>query len=891
MSSPVSRILKAERWMLPADLVTGDRPLVTVGAPAGYGKSTLLAEWCQELKRQACDVVSLVMDPDDRDGDRLILDLLHAFAPADAQRSHMLLGGVGEQGKRAVIMALLAEIASRRQRTALFIDDTHWLAAAAVGSILRQLITHQPSSLALVLSGRNRLAAHSGDALLQGRARSYGAEQLAFRAREVADLLRQHGVEPRPSLVDGIMERSRGWPAVVRLIAMILQEEASAEDSLLQGLVERRQVLTEYLSDVLLSRLPARSARFLLGISLLRRFSAELAAATTDMGDADRLLEELERLALPWSPSGDPTLPYALHPLVREFLLARLRREEPEDLQRFTSAARVWLTDNRRIDAAIDLSLDVGDVTGAAELIDRFARSAARHYGRHATFLYWCNKIPPAQLSNFPRIQVVRVWSLNVVRRYDEADRILTELSNLAGEEARAASPSGPTASSVVALAEFERYVQRTLRDQWIGLASAVRHWLARWPDAETLYQGMAYTMIGCGETAASDFESALQSYRTARRLYLACDAHYVAVWVAMWTAVALAKQGKYRDALHECDEAVSYTTSRLGGHTPAELMIQAQRGFLLYEFNRLDEAGSALEHGLTALVEQSSVDSMIMGYVALARLQNARCMHLDALETLAEGEVLGWSHALPRLAIALAAERIDLLLRQGETAQAVVLWQELERTVRNRLAEEHMLALHDKAQRIEARIALLRGEPERVQALLTPALEQAHRTGQKRKQVEIRLLCALSAQEAQCQDVAIQHLHDALDVAMSQGFVRVFVDEGEAAGRLLTAYRETRVRGGRVAMGEYLQQLLNALEEGKPKSPAAFSTVLTQQEARILGKLQSPLSNRELADSLFITEGTLKWHLKNIYAKLGVTSRVAAIAVSRERGLLSGER
>jgi LuxR family maltose regulon positive regulatory protein len=89
--------------------------------------------------------------------------------------------------------------------------------------------------------------------------------------------------------------------------------------------------------------------------------------------------------------------------------------------------------------------------------------------------------------------------------------------------------------------------------------------------------------------------------------------------------------------------------------------------------------------------------------------------------------------------------------------------------------------------------------------------------------------------------------------------------------------------------MGEYLQQLLNALDEGRPRAATDLATVLTQQEARILGKLQSPLSNRELADSLFITEGTLKWHLKNIYAKLGVTSRVAAIAVSRARGLLSG--
>ena len=886
MAGADSKILRAERRNLPVNFASLDRPVIAVSAPAGYGKSTLLAEWRRDVLALGFQFVSLVVDADDRDGDRLLLDLLNAFAPADAKRSQMLLGGVGDRGRRAIIMALLAELSAREQRTVLFIDDIHWLDDSAAESILRLLVGHLPERLALVLSGRSNLTGPASEALLEGRMRRYGTAQLALDSANIGDLLRQHHVQPRPVLVRNILERTQGWPAVVRLIAMTLQEDEGHQDSLLQSLLERRQALSEYLSNVLLSRLPSRTAQFLLGIALLRRFSAELAAVTTEMADAAALIEDLERRALPLSASGDASLPYALHPLVREFLLVRLRHDDPALLRRFTANALEWLTAQQRNDAAIDLSLDAGDVDAAAALIDGFARSAARHYGRHATFLYWCNKIPREQLSNYPQIQVVRVWTLNAMRRYAEADEVLAEV------EATVSDPTRTHDPQVIERLELEQCIRLVLRDQWINLAPRVHAWLQRWPQSDALHRGMAFTMIGCDQIAGSDFENAIENLSTGHRLLSECRAYYVATWVSMWKAAALAKQGNYRQALFTCDEAVAVVASHLGGQTPAEIMMHAQRGLLLYELDRLEEAGAALEYGLTAMIEQSSVDSLIMGTVALARLQNARHMHLDALDTLAEGEVLGWSQDLPRLAIALAAERIDLLLRQGEAAQASELWQVLQQTVKRRTSAACDLALHDKTRRIEARLALVRGDWADASERVAPALENATRTGQKRKQVELLLMQALASHGAKNVEHAFALLKRALEVAMPQGFVRVFADEGASMHALLEAYVDSR-RGSaaRTAMHEYLGLLVDAAQHEQTRDSAApvqdALSALTRREIKILGKLQSSLSNRELAGALFITEGTLKWHLKNIYSKLGVASRVAAIASGRERGLL----
>lgn len=891
--SPASRYLHAERRELPAKFLALQRPVVSVSAPAGYGKSTLLAYWRRHLDARGWRVVSLDVDADDRDGDRLAIDLLHVFAPADAQRSQMLLGGVGEQGKRALIMALLAELSSDSAPTVLFIDDIHWLGEAAAQATLRLLIAHQPLPLALVLSGRSDTTALATEALLDGRLYAFGTPQLAFNEEEVAKLLAQYDIPARAQLVGSIVERTQGWPAVVRLLAMTLQGDDRHQDAFVDSMVERRLALTDYLSEVLLARLPARSARFLIGISLLRRFSVSLAAAATGMDDAAQLLDDLERRALPLASSSDAAMPYVLHPLVRDFLRARLRREDPGYLGQVAARARAWFDGQQRIDAAIDLSLDIGDVAGAAALIDRFARTAARHYGRHATFLYWCNKIPQADLSRFPRIQVIRVWSLNVMRRYEEADRILAELELQAAEQAGVDVCADENADNVREIFELEQCVQLVLRDRWVNLAPKVRSWLARWPQADTLHLGMAHTMIGCGEMAASDFTAAIRSLRRGQKLMGACKAPYVVAWANMWCVAAHIKQGNYRQALHECEEAASHVALQLGGQTPAGIMLHSLRALILYEFNRLDEAGSALEHGLTALVEQSSVDAMITGYVTLARLQNAGGARLDALDTLAEGEVLGWSHGLSRLVIALAAERTDLLLRQGEIGQATQMWKELQDTVHRLPSGDGGLALRDKALRIEARLALARGAWDVAIGLLEPALEKAVATGQKRKQVELLLLQAFAAQGLSELDRSQALFGQAIDLAMPRGYIRVFADEGTSVQSVLAHFEAGMGRSAtRGATRAYVQQVAAAAGAAGSSVVAiadpASQPTLTPREIKILKQLPSSLANRELADTLFITEGTLKWHLKNIYSKLGVSSRVAAIGVGRETGLLN---
>jgi LuxR family transcriptional regulator, maltose regulon positive regulatory protein len=553
--------------------------------------------------------------------------------------------------------------------------------------------------------------------------------------------------------------------------------------------------------------------------------------------------------------------------------------------------AQEWLLARNRVDVAIDLRLDIGDIDGAAVLIDQFARLFMRHYGLHLTFLQWCNKIPNDQLRRYPRVQSLRVWALNILRRYDEADIILVELE----DGLRTTVPleqRSEEARSLRRLVDLEQCVKLVVRDQWLPLETAARSWIGRWTgDAEPLHLGMAHVMVGCGAAASSDFDEALTEIRIGRKLIAESQAHYCLAWTQMWMAAILTMKCQYRQALAECDDAIVQIACHLGGRTPAELMLQALRALLLYENNQLEEASEALENGLTALVEQSSVDSLIAGYVTLARILAGGNQHLEAGAILAEGEAIGWRHDLPRLAVALGAERTDLLLKQGQLGPARALWEELQQRVDSPVLDSvarviGQRALTDKTGRIEARMLMVSGNAISARDLIAACVRHAIQKGQKHKVVEMLLLQARAYLHAHDRNAAFALLQEAIDIGIVQGYVRVFVYEDIEIRDMLQSRLDGRPAP---ALREYLKLLIGAFQGNAAASATTepyTSESFTRRELKIIARLSSGMNNRELANALFITEGTLKWHLKNIYSKLGVASRVSAINAAKALGI-----
>lgn len=884
------------RLCLPPALWSQPRPVITVTAPPGYGKSTLLSQWCEQGRKAHHPVIMLTADPDDHEGDKLVIDLAEAVAARDKKNSESLLDTYGPVGKLALIKALLPELASNEAHAALFIDDVHEFLDSPAERVLRLLLRYQPERLMLVFSGRAMPKAAASQPRLEGRLHEFGTEDLALNEEEIKELLGQHGIEPRDKLVEQVRERTQGWPAIVRLIGLTLQDNERSQDNFVQGLSEGPQALSDYLNETLLAQQPPHLYHFLLQISLLRRFTAPAAAAITGIDEAGQLINELVHRAFPLIRGGGVEPTYAIHPLVREFLLARLKRD-PATLAAACERACDWLLRHDQIETAIEVCLDANDLDCAATLINEHASQIVQKYGRHTIYLYWINKLPKAVLAERPEIRLKQAWSLDFLRRHEEAETIRSSLEQAYLQGADGGDRHDTFPAELEQSIELQRCVEAGLRDQAMVSTSRTRRWLSRWPDAPAFDRAAAHTVLSFCVKALSDFDDGLEHARTAQALSRECDAPYLLAWASMLAVSNLIKQGHYRQALYECQEHLPELESQLGGHSPAVMMLHAMQAGLLYEFDRLSEASDALGRGLTALVEQSSADPIIIGYVTLARLQSAQGQHLEALDTLAEGEALGRAQGLPRLAITLGAERLVLLLRHGELSQVENLWEELQQFYS--IDTPFGKTLEDKANRIQARIALLKGQHSVACELLAPGLRHAKRTGQKRKQVELLSLQALALHENGDNRKALSILDDAIKLSIPEGYLRVFADEGEPMQRLLETYRRsTDYADLSPPAATFIDRLDKALglQSGDLAAHAGAGSAeqesliepLTSRELQILYKMQSGLSNRELADTLFITEGTLKWHLRNIYGKLGVSNRLAAVTRAQELDLFA---
>lgn len=883
------------RLALPNEFWDKDQSVATITAPPGFGKSTLLTQWQQQAETRGRITVRLVANPDDHDGDKLIIDLAEALQSGDTGNSESLLATYGDKGRIALIKAVLAELGAFDDGALLFIDDVHELLDKPAESVLRQLLRYQPARLMLVLSGRSLPTAATSHPFLEGRLCRFTGDDLALTQDEITQLLEQHNIKAREKLVQKVFERTRGWPAVVRLIALTLDEEEQSQDDFVEHLESGTQTLTDYLNEVFLARLPTHLYDFLLRLSLPRSFTASLAAAATDVEEAGQLIDELERRAIPISRSGTSTQPtYVLHPLVRDYLLARLRHTGGDILRQTRDKALDWFVYHDQIDSAIEICLDADDLVTAAKLINQHASEIAQLYGRHSTYLYWVNKLPRAVLEKHPEIQLKQAWSLDFVRRHEEAESIrdFLEQRYLIGRNNDALQDLTISHIELEQDIELQRCVETGLRDQAVMSTSLSRRWLSRWPDADKFKRATVHAVLAFCVKGLSDFDEGLYHAQKAQSLARECRSYYILAWGQMLGISNLVKQGRYRQALRECDEHLTELDPHLGHGAPAVMMLHAMRAGLLYEFNELSKARDALERGLTALVEQSSADPMIMAYVTLARLQHALGFYQDAMVTLAEGEDLGRSRNLPRLAINLGAERIVLLLRYGELEQVEHLWQEMQHYAAGHAPFSK--TLEDKSSRILARIALHKGHFTESCELLAPSMRHAKRTGQKRKQVELLLLQALALHQGGDLRKALLLFKDALTLAMPEGYLRVFADEGQSMQELVAAYRNDPISSSLCPpTANFVDQLttvlgLNESDDRPTTSESTDSLIepLTSRELQILSKLQSGLSNRQLSDTLFITEGTLKWHLQNIYGKLGVGNRLAAVSKAQELNL-----
>jgi len=314
--------------------------------------------------------------------------------------------------------------------------------------------------------------------------------------------------------------------------------------------------------------------------------------------------------------------------------------------------------------------------------------------------------------------------------------------------------------------------------------------------------------------------------------------------------------------------------------------MLHALLGGIAYEFDEIAAAVEHIERAMGSISECSHADAVMVAYLTQARLQRLRGDDSSALAILREGQEQGRRRKLPRVTYSLAAEECAVLARLGRYEEARVVAARFEFNELPTRGGTSGLA-SDKALRAASRY-LLQQSPKHVVAALDGAIESSQQRGLAHRSVELLLIRALAHKQGGGITSALTDLIDALALAAPRQYVRVFLDEGPELGSLIDALDLERL--GNSPAVPLARRLREA--RGKPgnqgrSTGSGLGEQLTRREVSILKRLESGLSNKEIAEAIFVSEGTLKWHLHNVYSKLNVKNRSGAMAQARTLGIV----
>jgi len=873
------------------------RELVLVCTPAGFGKTTLLGDWARRGQRP---VAWLSLDAGDNDPARFwrhVAAALDGALPGVAGRVAPLLQGLQPAAFGAAAAALVNELAGVTEEVVLVLDDYHLIDAPPVHASLGFLLEHLPSSLRLALASRSDPPLPLARLRARGQLTELRERDLRFTTEEAAALLRAAVGPDLPEAAIATLEgRTEGWVAGLQLAALSLQGHADPA-GLVASFSGTHRFVLDYLTEEVLARQPEPLQAFLLETSVLERLCGPLCDAVTGGDDGQRMLETIERANLFLHPLDEVRGWWRFHHLFADLLRARLAAERPGRVAELHRAAAAWYEAHGLVDEAIHHVLAAGDPDWAGRLVERQLEQTLRR-GEEVLLLRRLEALPADVVRSRPGLVLAQAM-LEVHRgRLDAAERLLEHADRAVDRQPEPEQPPVPTdggmvsqAPAAIALLRAELAAVRGDPEQ---TASFARSALAHLAEEERGPRLWARYLLALADWLAGRVEQAEPAFTEVLAEGRATAEPHPLLSACLYLGEVQRAQGRLGAALATYQEGLELATQ--GGQPSAFHAADTHVGLgqVLYERNQLEEALQHLTDGLALSRPLGWPQLSGRALVTMAWIRRATGDPAGALQTLDEACALmpgtrtaTWYHPAP-------AERARLLLAQGQVDQAARWAEELGLG-----AEDEPSYLRERDHLVLTRVLLAEHTPD--QAL--PLLERLHRlaVGERRtgSVIEIRVLQALARAAVGDEPAGLAALAEALTLAVPEGYLRVFVDEGAPMatllGRLLTAPATTQAVAGQVPPA-FLDRLLEAFEQAGqavlPRSRRGTAlpglvVALSARELEVLQLLAAGKSNLAIAEELVITLDTVKRHVTHILDKLGATNRTQAVARARELGLL----
>ena len=854
--------------------------LTLVSAPAGYGKTTLLAQWRASTR---APIAWLSLEPEDNEPTRFLTYLIAALQTLDPRlgRSAQALLGFPEPAEPATVMAMLANdlFGGPGEDFALVLDDYHVIAAQSIHRALTHLVERLPPRMHLIISTRSDPPLPLARLRASGQLTELRAAELRFGTAEAGAFLAEvMGLHLSPEDVTTLQARTEGWIAGLQLAALSLQGQADVAGALAAFSGSQRFVL-DYLSEEVLSRQPTPVLSFLLHTALLERLSGSLCDAVTGQEGSQAVLEALERANLFVVPLDEERLWYRYHHLFADLLRSRLSPTMSALVPELHRRASRWYEEQGLILDAVHHAVLASDLARVSRLLEEHRHSLTLG-GQARTVLAWLQALPDERIQQHPSLCFSQALLLMLTGQLPEALGRLQVVEQVASH-LTAGSEAQDLRYQVAALQAYILFYQGDLQSS-VALAEQATDHLASCPvevqEAARVIAAHRVVLSGDVSRVGEQHLARLASGGSTGN-----DASAMEMILHLLSLLLHARLLQLQGRLRQAAAIYEQIAQRLGEHGGALVHPGPCFGLgeLSYEWNDLEAAERLLEQGREALHGPLPLEASAIawGYATLALLQQARNNNAGALATVEELVRLAETRQFaPEQLTAARAVRARLALMQGDLA-AAVHWAESS----GLSASDAPCYPREWEYLIFARVRIAQGRASPTGPFLAEALRLLERLLADAEAkvrldslLEILVLQALAlfASSAQRRQ-ALAALERALQLARQGEYMSLFVDEGEPMVALL---RQAYAQG---IAPEYVSTLLSAFgEETRVASPHAFPLVepLTERELAVLRLLVRGLSNAGIARELIITVGTVKRHVNSIYGKLGVQSRTQAI-------------
>ncbi len=858
----------------------------------GTGKTTLLTMWRKSLLGQSQNVAWLTLYPDEANSRQLLNGIIAAIQhiyPNFGQNLSLAMNAGNDLPEKMVVAILLNDIATDdKENYVLVIDQYESIVGSASEEILSYIIENQPNNLHIVLSSNTTPAIPTVQLQLSSQLMNITTEDMLLNFTSTSIFLQEiAGLDVEENIFRAIYDKTEGWISGLTLISEKVKRLNNI-DQTIDNFPENCDVLNNYF-DELLNQYSQELIACLLDLSLFVNFSDPLIEYVFDSQSIYEKRNEIRDnnlFLITCRNSYRFIYPFMV------YLRKKANHSSKKHLINLHRRASEWYVDNKYWKEAVEHFLELGDTDNAMEYIEHCAMQLVEQSDVNTLYI-WLSRLGKDVGAHSTSLKLAEIWALSFLFKYEELDKLVVSIEQDASNCSAEHNAQLMTAIDIVHNAVHtlnDRFDEVSLLDEKLDSnKESLTPWLA----------GVAWNILSFTNIYSGNISKALQCQN--KVALIASEKNvFVKVYSDVLTGLIHFKKAEITEAEYFYQRALDLAENNIGRRSPAASVAIGYLAECLYEKNNYSDVIGLIADRLDLVDDTCTADTVIRSHVTLAKSFNLTGDICRSLDILNRGKQHAHQRGWDRLLAACLAEEISIYLKREDISNARQLLSELKELTSNQLSKGVETEIELYYCIAKAQIDIVEGpgltSVEPLLKIITKldSLEWRYQT------VPVMLLLVTIYSECSDPEKAMGWLTRAMHIGVLGDLKRTFLDRGEYLYELIKQWLDVNKDSdtSRVEF-EYAGQLLFSFEKGirenqENRVQQSLADVyklsdlhISRKEHEVIILLSNGLSNKEIAKALSISPGTVKWHLKNIYSKLEVTSRTEAICEAKGFGLL----